>query len=199
TSFASRQNLRRKEFQNEQLKQPRESSTASALVNAFLLRKVTVIHALFGGDETEPKNHKVFAIGVSSLNTDFSCGFEAFSEKKKICGFIPRIENNEILNELKRKKIVFADFFREETEINLLIGADVLGKLLTANTVVLECGLTAIEMKLGWTVFGKGSCRIDNILPSLSMHSISLPANKLWELEVLGISSKNKKGKNDFN
>ncbi|GFT78790.1 uncharacterized protein NPIL_564031 [Nephila pilipes] len=111
TGFASHQNPRRKEFQNEQLKQSGESSTASALVSlqkpaeaklffanavvlirchgqnkiiravidsgsqssyvsqkimtqlkAFPLRTETVIHALFGGDETEPKNHKVFAI-----------------------------------------------------------------------------------------------------------------------------------------
>ncbi|GFU32230.1 uncharacterized protein NPIL_75931 [Nephila pilipes] len=128
-------------------------------LKGFPLRTETVIHALFGGDETEPKSHKVFAI----------------------------------------EKIVFADFFREETDINLLIGADVLGKLLIENTVVLECGLTAVETKLEWTVFGKGSCRIGNILPSLSMHSISLKANKLWELEVLGISSENEKEKDDFN
>ncbi|GFU15451.1 uncharacterized protein NPIL_556141 [Nephila pilipes] len=106
-------------------------------LKAFLLRTETVIHALFGGDETEPKNHKVFAIEVSSLNRVFSCGLEAFSEKK-ICGFISRIENEEILNELKRKKIVFADFFGEEMEINLLIGADVIGKLLTGKIVFLE-------------------------------------------------------------
>ncbi|GFS82652.1 DUF1758 domain-containing protein [Nephila pilipes] len=128
-------------------------------LKAFPLRTEIVIHALFGRDETEPKNHKVFAIKVSSLNRGFSCGFVAFSEKR-ICGFIPRIENNEILNELKRKKITCADFFREETEINLLIGADVIGKLLTGNTVVLECGLTTVETKLGWTVFGKGLCRM---------------------------------------
>ncbi|GFS45596.1 DUF1758 domain-containing protein [Nephila pilipes] len=98
-------------------------------LKAFPLRTETVIHALFEWDETEPKGHKVFAIEVSSLNRVFSCGFEAFSEKK-ICGFITRIENDEILNELKRKKVVFVDFFREETDINLLIGADVLEILL---------------------------------------------------------------------
>ncbi|GFT48723.1 uncharacterized protein NPIL_309081 [Nephila pilipes] len=129
-------------------------------LKAFPLRTETVIHALFGGDETEPKSHKVFAI---------------------------------------EKENSFCRFLREETDINLLIGADVLGKLLTGNTVVLECGLTAVETKLGRTVFGKGSCRIDNILPSLSMHSMSLPANKLWELEVLGIASENEKEKDDFN
>ncbi|GFU94534.1 uncharacterized protein TNCV_2645201 [Trichonephila clavipes] len=76
-----------------------------------------------------------------------------------------------------------------ETEINLLIGADVLGKLLTGNSVELESGVTAVETKLGWTVFGKGSCVKDNILTTLSMHSMNIPVNKLWELEVLGISS----------
>ncbi|GFV35096.1 integrase catalytic domain-containing protein [Trichonephila clavipes] len=77
----------------------------------------------------------------------------------------------------------------QETEINLLIGADVLGKLLTGNSVELESGLTAVETKLGWTVFGKGSCVKNNIVTTLSMHSMNIPVNKLWELEVLGISS----------
>ncbi|GFW58939.1 uncharacterized protein TNCV_4735931 [Trichonephila clavipes] len=62
----------------------------------------------------------------------------------------------------------------EETEINLLIGADVLGKLLTWNSVELESGLTAVETKLGWTVFGKGSCVKDNIVTTLSMHSMNI-------------------------
>ncbi|GFX59430.1 uncharacterized protein TNCV_4793661 [Trichonephila clavipes] len=66
-----------------------------------------------------------------------------------ICGFIPKIEDKQFLNELKRKKINFTDSFRGETEINLLIGADVLGKLLTGNSVELESGLTAVETKLG--------------------------------------------------
>ncbi|GFS51151.1 uncharacterized protein NPIL_467211 [Nephila pilipes] len=104
-------------------------------LKAFPLPTETVIHALFGGDETKPKNHE------------------------SICNR----------------------------------GADIIGKLLSGNTVVLVCGLKAVETKLGWTVFGKGSCRIDNILPSLSMHSVSLPENKLWELEVLEISSENEK------
>ncbi|GFT56979.1 uncharacterized protein TNCV_189771 [Trichonephila clavipes] len=56
------------------------------------------------------------------------------------------------------------------------------------NSVELESGLTAVETKLGWTVFGKGSCVKDNIVTTLSMHSMNIPVNKLWELEVLGIS-----------
>ncbi|GFU33458.1 uncharacterized protein TNCV_1886451 [Trichonephila clavipes] len=76
----------------------------------------------------------------------------------------------------------------------------------TGNSVKLESGLTAVETKLGWTVFGKGSCVKDNIVTTLSMHSMNIPVNKLWELEVLGISSpteiekqKTELSLNDFN
>ncbi|GFT86757.1 uncharacterized protein NPIL_605661 [Nephila pilipes] len=55
------------------------SEKSMTQLNTFPLRMETVIHALFGGDETEPKSHEVFAIEVSSLNRVFSCGFEAFS------------------------------------------------------------------------------------------------------------------------
>ncbi|GFV19914.1 DUF1758 domain-containing protein [Trichonephila clavipes] len=81
----------------------------------------------------------------------YTCSFEALSEKM-ICGFIPKIEDRQVLNELKRKKITFTDSFGRETEINLLIGADVLGKLLTGNSIELKSGLTAVETKL---VFGQ--------------------------------------------
>ncbi|GFT93757.1 integrase catalytic domain-containing protein [Trichonephila clavipes] len=90
------------------------------------------------------------------------------------------------LHQNPRKIIIMQ---HRETEINLLIGADVLGKLLTGNSVELESGLAALETKLGWTVFGKGSCVKDNIVTTLSMHSMNIPVNKLWELKVLGISS----------
>ncbi|GFW71066.1 uncharacterized protein TNCV_191571 [Trichonephila clavipes] len=143
----------------------------------------------------EVKGEMVFWHGSASPSTRIhekriimQHSFEALSEKM-ICGYIPKIEDKQVLNELKRKKIKFTDSFRRETEINLLIGADVLGKLLTGNSVELESGLTAVETKLGWTVFGKGSCVKDNIVTTLSMHSMNIPVNKLWELEVLGISS----------
>ncbi|GFW66391.1 uncharacterized protein TNCV_3433531 [Trichonephila clavipes] len=81
-----------------------------------------------------------------------------------------------------------------------------LRKIINRNSVELESGLTAVETKLGWTVFGKGSCVKDNIVTTLSMHSMNIPVNKLWELEVLGISSpteiekqKTELSLNDFN
>ncbi|GFX98151.1 DUF1758 domain-containing protein [Trichonephila clavipes] len=117
-------------------------------LKALPLRSETVIHALFGGSETKPKKHDIFPVEVSNLNKTYTCSFEALSEKM-ICGYIPKIEDKQVLNELKRKKMKFTDSFRREMVINLLIGADVLGKLLTGNSVELESGLTAVETKLG--------------------------------------------------
>nr|XP_042902851.1 uncharacterized protein LOC107439364 [Parasteatoda tepidariorum] len=175
------------------------------LLKAWPLRKETVIHALFGGNETKPKQHEVFSIEVSNLRRTFVCCFEVLSEEM-ICGFIPKIEDREILNELKEKEIDFSDSFIKESKIDLLIGSDVIGKLLTGNSVELQSGLTAIETKLGWTVFGKRNSGERNILKTLSMHSIKVPVNKLWELETLGISDPNQTEKketeldlNDFN
>lgn len=130
----------------------------------------------------------VFSIEVSNLKRTYACSFEVLSEKM-ICGFVPKLRDKEILEELKQKKIDFTDSFRKETEINLLIGADVIGKLLTGNSIELQSGVTAVETKLGWTVFGKrNSSERDNILRTFSMHSMKVPLNKLWELENLGIS-----------
>ncbi|GFV72637.1 integrase catalytic domain-containing protein [Trichonephila clavipes] len=75
--------------------------------------------------------------------------------EKKICGFISKIEDKHILNELKNKEIILSDLNCKETEIGLLIGADNIGKLLTGNLIEFDSGLTAIETKLGWTVIGK--------------------------------------------
>ncbi|GFX64351.1 uncharacterized protein TNCV_1413341 [Trichonephila clavipes] len=55
-----------------------------------------------------------------------------------------------------------------------------MGRLLTGNVVTLHSGLTAVESKLGWRVFGKQKfCGKEKFTATLSM---------LWELEVLGIT-----------
>ncbi|GFX69525.1 uncharacterized protein TNCV_1768961 [Trichonephila clavipes] len=46
-----------------------------------------------------------------------------------------------------------------------------MGRLLTGNVVALHSGLTAVESKLGWTVFGKQKfCRKDKFTTTLPMH-----------------------------
>ncbi|GFW83596.1 integrase catalytic domain-containing protein [Trichonephila clavipes] len=104
------------------------SESVTSILKATPLREETIIHSLFGGNETKPKHHSVYSIDI---------------------------EDKRILNELKNKEIILSDLSCKETEIGLLIGADNIGKLLTGNLIEFDSGLTAIETKLGWTVIGK--------------------------------------------
>ncbi|GFT21960.1 uncharacterized protein TNCV_2383381 [Trichonephila clavipes] len=157
------------------------SKSVTSILKATPLREETIIHSLFGGNETKPKHHSVYSIEVSDLKHSYACCFEVLSEKK-ICGFISKIEDKRILNELKNKEIL-SDLNCKETEIGLLIGADNIGKLLTGNLIEFDSGLTAIETKLGWTVIGKNKMKIlpDGIyevkLP-WKCNSENLPSNK---------------------
>ncbi|GFW15007.1 DUF1758 domain-containing protein [Trichonephila clavipes] len=164
------------------------SESVTSILKATPLREEAIIHSLFGGNETKPKHHSVYSIEVSDLKHSYACCFEVLSEKK-ICGFISKIEDKRILNELKNKEIILSDLNCKETEIGLLIGADNIGKLLTGNLIEFDSGLTAIETKLGWTVIGKVCSNDKNVmLTTSSLHVRNVSIKELWELDVLGIT-----------
>ncbi|GBL91791.1 hypothetical protein AVEN_71424-1, partial [Araneus ventricosus] len=116
-------------------------------------RVETIINTLFGGSETSPREKGLYAIEIKTLNESFSVCLEALSEEK-ICGFVPKINDRMILRELKNRKMEITDSVSGEYEIDLLIGADLLGSLLTGEIVELDGGLTAVHTKLGWTIMG---------------------------------------------
>ncbi|GFV65523.1 DUF1758 domain-containing protein [Trichonephila clavipes] len=66
------------------------------------LRTETVCHALFGGNQTDPKPHWLFSVEVSELRGMYTCNFEVLSERK-IWGLVPKINNQNILKELRGK------------------------------------------------------------------------------------------------
>ncbi|GBM67020.1 hypothetical protein AVEN_152529-1 [Araneus ventricosus] len=152
-------------------------------------RVETIINTLFGGSETKPREKGLYAIEIKALYESFSACLEAFSEKK-VCGFVPKINDRIILRELKNRKIEITDPVSGEYEIDLLIGADLLGSLLTGEIVELDCGLTAVHTKLGWTITGKqnGTRSMGNVMTTLSMHCRSVNLTEMWDLECLGIT-----------
>ncbi|GBO39370.1 hypothetical protein AVEN_83599-1 [Araneus ventricosus] len=79
---------------------------------------------------------------------------EVFSERK-LCGFVRKIEYPQIIENLRVDKIELSDVTCNENEIDLLIRADLIGKLLTGRCIQLHFGLATIHTKLGWTVIGK--------------------------------------------
>ncbi len=113
-------------------------------LRATPIRRELIIHQLFGGNETQPKQHEIYSVEVRNLKRTFVYRFEALSEDV-ICGFIPTIDDQAIFNELKDRKIDFIDSFGKETDIHLLLGSDVIGQILTGNVINLQCDLTAVE------------------------------------------------------
>ncbi|GBM61705.1 hypothetical protein AVEN_57133-1 [Araneus ventricosus] len=175
SGFGDKQ-CRRKEISIVSEKQT-GSPTAAALVSLSS-----------SGSETKPREKGLYAIEIKALDESFSLCLEALSEEK-ICGFVPKINDRIILRELKNRKIEITDSVSGEYEIDLLIGSDLLGSLLPGEIVELDCGLTAVHAKLGWTIMGKrkGTSSMGNIMTTLSMHCRSVNLTEMWDLECLGI------------
>lgn len=85
------------------------------------------------------------------------CQVSVLDDEKLCRGIrrIPKTANSKILNELKQKRIWISDVGDTAPPIEIIIGANVFGKLLTGKIIQLDCGLTAFETKLGWTVQGE--------------------------------------------
>ncbi|UYV70147.1 hypothetical protein LAZ67_7001968, partial [Cordylochernes scorpioides] len=108
-----------------------------------------------------------------------------------ICGEIPRTPKGAWLNELKGSRIWLSDLGRDSPKIELLIGSDIYGSLLSGRVKQLENGLTAIETHLGRTICGPSPKKDEQTdyssLVVISMHSRNMSVDYLWDLETIGI------------
>ncbi|CAG7725842.1 unnamed protein product, partial [Allacma fusca] len=149
-----------------------------------------ICHILFGGEQTKPKKHKVFKIDVQNLKGTYACELTVL-DQHVICGRIPRASFSPIVEELESVGISITDWGEEHLDINLLIGADVYGKLLTGKIHPTKFGPVAVETRLGWTVMGKVSPSgpgSDSTLLVTSMIVNDSSITELWKLDTLGIT-----------
>ncbi|GBN50483.1 hypothetical protein AVEN_4349-1 [Araneus ventricosus] len=113
-------------------------------------------HSLFGATCTHIINPYVFMVFLSKTDGTYHCNFTALGQDA-ICGNIPPGAKGEWLQELRENNISFAD--KNYGPIEILIGADIAGKLMTGGFKLLASGPTAVKTKLGLTVFGKNGMR----------------------------------------
>ncbi|GFW90039.1 integrase catalytic domain-containing protein [Trichonephila clavipes] len=98
------------------------------------------------------------------------------------------------INELKNRKINLSDSGHKlEGKIEILLGADVAGKLLTGTMFYLKSGPVAIKTKLGWTLMGKtyrNETKFDknHFMNVTSMFVNDMCTSDLWKLDSLGIT-----------
>ncbi|GFW47306.1 DUF1758 domain-containing protein [Trichonephila clavipes] len=115
-----------------------------------------------------------------------------FSEKK-ICGRVPKTSRPVVITELNSRGIVLSDLENEDSEIDILIGANVAGLLFTDVCIELQSGLFLLKTRLGYVltgrqgVFEKCNEERDTVLNVISLLAKELPVNELWNLESIGI------------
>ncbi|UYV81404.1 hypothetical protein LAZ67_20001094 [Cordylochernes scorpioides] len=142
-------------------------------------------HSLFGGSSTDVVEHEVYTIHLSDINNSYRCEFEALGQPL-ICGSIPPVCPRSFLE--GSEELDVSDLMRDRIEV--LIGADIAGRLLTDDQRRISSGLVAIRTKLGWTVMGKiPPTEMRDDTSSLCVTTLlSLDLENLWKLDAIGVS-----------
>ncbi|UYV61158.1 hypothetical protein LAZ67_1003622 [Cordylochernes scorpioides] len=156
--------------------------------------EISLEKSLFGGGNMKEALHGKYVLKLGSLTNKIDVDIVAL-DQPEICARIPPLPRGRLLYKLKRKKIyIHPSNFRNE-EIDILIGSDYLGQLLTGKVVHLGEDLTAVETKLGWTLMGQSPvvCKEDKVQIALNMLVARNNLKDLWELDVLGIKKEKRK------
>ncbi|XP_076658275.1 uncharacterized protein LOC143362201 [Halictus rubicundus] len=151
------------------------------------LGKRAVTHTLFGGANSGSKEHDIYLIRMKSLDGKYSCNFQVMNEDT-ICTDIPTIKSGPWVKELGKANVSLTDLETtnvSDRNIDVLIGADVAGKLFTGKKRDLPNDLTAFETRLGWVVMGKNPTNDQENCSStaLTMFAGEMGISDLWRLD----------------
>ncbi|GFY38842.1 CCHC-type domain-containing protein [Trichonephila inaurata madagascariensis] len=113
------------------------------------------VHSLFDGSKTKMYRHKCYKICLTDIDNYYTCNLNVY-DQEIIRNDVPSIRHNPQIKELKNRKINLSDSGHNlGGKIEILLGADVAGKLLTGTMFYLKSGSVAIKTKLGWMLMGK--------------------------------------------
>lgn len=152
-----------------------------------------VRHELFGGRKTEDIVHHKYDIQLQTLDGAYGCILEV-RDQLKISSEIrrPTIEAPHLCSELRQKGIILSDVGAGCPPIDILLGADVYGHLLTGKVEPLSSGPVAVETKFGWTLVGQngGASNFEeqfsaNNVVSMAVNDCSV--TQLWDLDTIGV------------
>ncbi|XP_055940933.1 uncharacterized protein LOC129971324 [Argiope bruennichi] len=152
-------------------------------------RREYLQHSLFGGSNTSTCQHDVYMIYLSRVSEEYNCYFEVLGQEE-VCDSILSRKRGSHFKELRDYNIHLAEDL--DGPIQILIGADVAGKLITGNHLQLKNGITAIETKLDWTVIGRANIENTSLLTT-SMLTTNTCISDLWTLDSLGITDPSEK------
>ncbi|GFS64014.1 putative RNA-directed DNA polymerase from transposon X-element [Trichonephila clavipes] len=100
-----------------------------------------------------------------------------------------QIIDTHTLQELKEKNITLSDLEAKEHDIELLLGADVIGNILTDNSLKLSSGVIVVQTKFGYTLIGKTNTIHNSLCNNVvSLHCANFTVTDLWNLDAVGIT-----------
>ncbi|UYV77424.1 hypothetical protein LAZ67_15000973 [Cordylochernes scorpioides] len=151
--------------------------------------EITIAKSLFGGNKIGEEKHGKFMLELENLGNKRDVIHIEALDQRKICDAIPPLPKEDWLEKLKIKGIILSQDNFKGQEIDILIGANYLGMILTGKIVQVEADLTAVETKLGWTLMGNSPIidSNDNVQQTLNLLTTRCDLKDLWDLEVLGI------------
>ncbi|UYV67221.1 hypothetical protein LAZ67_4004428 [Cordylochernes scorpioides] len=151
--------------------------------------EITIAKSLFGGNKIGEEKHGKFMLELENLGNKRDVIHIEALDQRKICDAIPPLPKGDWLEKLKIKGIILSQDNFKGQEIDILIGANYLGIILTGKIVQVEADLTAVETKLGWTLMGNSPIidSNDNVQQTLNLLTTRCDLKDLWDLEVLGI------------
>ncbi|UYV75405.1 hypothetical protein LAZ67_13000151 [Cordylochernes scorpioides] len=150
-------------------------------------RKLT--KCLFGGRQTREEKHSLYSLFITNLLKEEAVQVRAMGQRM-ICDRVPTLTAGTWMRDLDKKGVTIIRRKNVETsEIDLLLGADNLGKIWTDQVVCLEDGLTAIKTRIGWSIFGEIPLResLASEYASPVFLTMSHKIKDLWDLEMLGV------------
>ncbi|GFT16106.1 integrase catalytic domain-containing protein [Trichonephila clavipes] len=153
------------------------------------LRQEKLVHLLFGGISSKQITRDCYKIWLMDLDEKFACNFDAL-DQDKICEDVQPVCNGYWIRELKEDNIILSD---SRGSIDILIRADIMGKMLTGKRRMLKSGLVEVETHLGWTLMGKvpeeETPKESSVLAITvtSMFVNELDISNLWRLDLIGI------------
>ncbi|GFW25916.1 DUF1758 domain-containing protein [Trichonephila clavipes] len=183
------------------------SSSSNVLQKSYILkstaenlgfkyeREEELVHSLFGGSKTKMYRHKCYNICLTDIDNYYTCNLNVY-DQEIICNNVPSIRHGPWINELKNRKINLSDSGHKlGGKIEISLGADVAGKLLTGTMFYLKSGPVAIKTKLGWTLMGKtyrNETKFDknHFMNVTSMFINDMCISDLWKLDSLDISGR---------
>ncbi|GBL88872.1 hypothetical protein AVEN_158978-1 [Araneus ventricosus] len=106
-------------------------------------RKESLRDSLFGGTSTEICHHDIYRAFFTDVSLTYNCNFEVLGQEA-ICATIPPVADESWIKELSENNIHLSG--QRHGPIELLIGADVAGKLLTGVAFWFSCNRNKIRM-----------------------------------------------------